>query len=234
MAFTESLTVRILGDSSQLKAELQDAVRNLESLQSTVGQLTSAGDRIRDGFSSALGATRPLEQLSQLVGRIVDQVTLLNQTPIAINVEPALQSLAQLSQAIESVAAQLAALSAMAAAGGAGGPAVEGGPIRTFGDGGLVSGPAGRDVVPSLLTAGEYVLSQETTAVLGSEFLDALNSLSARTVTRAPAVEMAAVRSQQTTNHFGGITIQVAGASAVNDVVRDLRLQGVQLRNRRG
>ena len=37
-----------------------------------------------------------------------------------------------------------------------------------------------------------------------------------------------------TTNHFGGITINVARPGNVNEVVRDLRLQGVRLRNRRG
>ncbi|MFO1091825.1 MAG: hypothetical protein U0992_00730 [Planctomycetaceae bacterium] len=63
-----------------------------------------------------MGATRPLEQLSQLVGRIVDQVTLLNQTPIAIEMSnQRCNRWPQLSEAIASVAAQLAALSATAA-----------------------------------------------------------------------------------------------------------------------
>jgi hypothetical protein len=37
-----------------------------------------------------------------------------------------------------------------------------------------------------------------------------------------------------TTNHFGGITIQVREAADVNTLIRDLRLQGIHLRNRRG
>jgi hypothetical protein len=173
------------------------------------------------------------EQLSQLIGRIVGQVGALNQTPIALNVQPALQSLSQLSQAIQSVAAQLAALAVAPIGAGPVGPAGGGGPIRTFDAGGLVSGPAGRDLVPSLLTAGEYVLSRETTAVLGSDFLDALNAVNVPQTSR-PVVGESIVRSQQTTNHFGGITIQVANAAGANDIVRDLRLQGVRLRNRRG
>jgi hypothetical protein len=233
MAFAESLTVRILGDSSQLKAELQDVVRDLGGLQSLLEQATGVGDRVREGLGGASGATRPLEELSQLIGRIVGQVGQLNQTPITLNIEPALQSLAQLSQAIQSVAAQLAALAVMPIGGGPVGPGGGGAPIRAFADGGLVTGPAGRDVIPSLLSAGEFVLSRETTAVLGSEFLEALNGVGAQRTSR-PMVQESIVRQQQTTNHFGGITIQVADAGGVNDIVRDLRLQGVQLRNRRG
>jgi hypothetical protein len=131
------------------------------------------------------------------------------------------------------VAAQLAALAVLPIGAGPVGPSVGGPPIRSFGDGGLVTGPAGRDVVPSLLSAGEFVLSRETTAVLGSEFLEALNGPGTRRMSR-PTPRESIVRSQQTTNHFGGITIQVANAAGVNDVIRDLRLQGVQLRNRRG
>lgn len=233
MAFTESLTVRILGDSSQLKGELQGVVREIAGLQSALDRVTNVGDRIRDGFSRTSGAARPLEQLSQLIGRIVGQVGQLHQTPIALNVQPALQSLAQLSQAIQAVAGQLAALAAFPiGVGPVGGPAA-GGAIRNFAEGGLVNGPVGRDVVPSLLTAGEYVLSQETTAVLGSAFLDALNAVSGRRPLRAAAGE-SIVRQQQTTNHFGGITIQVADAGGVNEIVRDLRLHGARLRNRRG
>ncbi|MBL8852104.1 MAG: hypothetical protein JNG89_20695, partial [Planctomycetaceae bacterium] len=143
-------------------------------------------------------------------------------------------SLGQLSQAIQSVAAQLAALAVMPIGAGPVGPAGGGGgPVRNFAEGGLVGGPAGRDVVPAMLSAGEYVLSRETTAVLGSEFLDALNGVRAPVSSRPLAGE-SMVRQQQTTNHFGGITIQVASAAGVNDIVRDLRLQGVLLRNRRG
>lgn len=233
MAFAESLTVRILGDSSQLKAELQGVVRDLGGLQSLLDQASGVGDRVRDGLGGAAGAIRPLEQLSQLIGRIVGQVGQLNQTPITLNVEPALQSLGQLAAAIQSVSAQLAALAVMPIGGAPIGPAAGGAPIRAFADGGLVTGPTGRDVIPSLLSAGEYVLSRETTAVLGSEFLDALNGQGAPRSSR-PAAQESIVHSQQTTNHFGGITIQVANPGGVNDVVRDLRLQGVQLRNRRG
>lgn len=233
MAFAESLTVRILGDSSQLKAELRDVVRDLGGLQSLLDRASGVGDRIREGLDGVGGAVRPLEQLSQLVGRIVGQVGQLSQTPITLNVEPALQSLRQLSESIQAVAAQIAALTVMPIGGPPVGPAGGGAPIRAFGDGGLVTGPAGRDVIPSLLSAGEFVLNRETTAVLGREFLEALNGSGAPRSSR-PTVQESIVRTQQTTNHFGGITIQVANAGGVNDVVRDLRLQGVQLRNRRG
>ena len=49
-----------------------------------------------------------------------------------------------------------------------------------------------------------------------------------------PSVTGTGPRAHTTTNHFGGITINVAGPSGVNDIIRDLRLHGVTLRNRRG
>lgn len=232
MAFTESLTVRILGDSSQLKAELQGVVQDLSRLRDALDQATGFGDHVRDGFGQAAGAVRPLEQVSQLLGRLMAQAGQLSQTVITLNVQPAMQSLGELSRAIQGVAAQLAALAGLPIGGGA--PAGAGAPgVRGFAGGGLVTGPSGRDVVPSLLTAGEYVLSREATNVLGTEFLDRLNSLGA---TRGPqrALPETATRIRQTTNHFGGFTIHVGNASDVNDIVRDLRLHGVQERNRRG
>jgi len=37
-----------------------------------------------------------------------------------------------------------------------------------------------------------------------------------------------------TSNHFGGITVNVSEPGGVNDVIRDLRLHGAALRVRRG
>ncbi len=238
MAFTESLTVRILGDSSQLKSELQSVLQDLEGLRGQLGQATDVGQQVSEGFDRVSGAMRPLEQVSQLLSRITAQAQVLSQTPISLNVQPALAALAQLSAAIQMIAAQLMALAAMpiglGGGIGPGGGGGRGGPIRQFAEGGLVAGPPGRDVVPALLTAGEFVLSRTATEAIGLQFLQRVNAAPDHHPAHRSLAREGVPSVRQTTNHFGGITIQVAEAGNVNAIVRDLRLQGVQLRNRRG
>jgi hypothetical protein len=238
MAFTESLTVRILGDSSQLKSELQSVLQDIGALRGQLEQATDVGQQVSDGFDRVSGAMRPLDQVSRLLGRITAQTQALGEQPITLNVQPALAALAQVSAAIQAIAAQLMALAALPIGLGGGVPGVggggAGGPIRQFAEGGLVTGPLGRDTVPALLTAGEFVLSRAATEALGLEFLRGLNGSVTQRAYRSPSLRDGASRVQSTTNHFGGITIQVAEAAGVNSVVRDLRLQGVHLRNRRG
>ncbi len=231
MAFTESLTVRILGDSSGLRRELESVVGEIRSLRGELDQVTNIGEQIGEGFGRADGAVRPLEQISQALSRITTQVQSLSQTPLTLDVQPALASLQQLSLTIATIAAQLQALAAIPV--GIGGAPAGGGPIRQFARGGLVTGPLGNDAIPALLTAGEFVLNRQAAQTLGTSFLEALNAQpgARRTV---PSVREAGTRVQQTSNHFGGITINVAQSSGVNEIIRDLRLQGVMLRNRRG
>jgi hypothetical protein len=233
MAFTESLTVRILGDSSQLRDELQSVADELRGLQGRLQGLTNVGEQIGRGLGRVDSAVRPLETVSRLLAQITTQAQALSREPIRLNVQPALAALQQLSQAIQAIAAQLRALAlppiAFGPAPGAGGG---GGPIRSFDDGGLVSGRSGVDAVPAVLTAGEFVLSRQATQALGLSLLQGLNSgQRSRSVTQL--VRETRVNAG-TTNHFGGITINVARPGNVNEVVRDLRLHGVRLRNRRG
>jgi hypothetical protein len=236
MAFSESLTVRILGDSSQLKSELQSVLQDIGSLRGQLEEATDVGQQVSDGFDRVSGAMRPLEQVSRMLGRIAAQARSLGEQPITLNVQPALAALAQLSAAIQAIAAQLMALAAMPIGLGVGGlPGLGGGgPIRQFAEGGLVTGPIGRDVVPALLTAGEFVLSRAATEALGLEFLRGFNGSVTQRPHRPSSLRDGPSGVHNTTNHFGGITIRVAEAAAVNTVVRDLRLQGVHLRNRRG
>lgn len=232
MAFAESLTVRILGDSSGLRRELDAVVSDIRSLRGELEQVTGIGEQLGEGLGRADGAERPLEQIGQALSRITAQVRTLGQTPVTLNVQPALASLAQLSLAISAIAAQLQALSAIPVGIGVV-PGVGGAPIRQFAGGGLVTGPVGLDAIPALLTAGEFVLNRQAAQALGMRFLEAVNSQSSarRNVT---AVREAGARVQNTSNHFGGITINVAQPSGVNEIIRDLRLHGVMLRNRRG
>ena len=235
--FSESLTVRILGDSSQLQQELLDVTRSVTDLQNRFAQLGEV-NRIIDQSSGRLSAlVRPLQQISRIVERIISQVQTLSRTPVTLNVTPALNSLAQLSRAIARIAAQIRSIPPIAPRL----PGIPGGffqprrPIRRFADGGVVQGPAGPDRVPALLTAGEFIIRAPAAHRLGESFLDALNRNASSRITARPAVSpTAAAVEQSTVNNFGGVSIHVGQASDVNSIVRDLRFQGAQLRNRRG
>jgi hypothetical protein len=232
--FTESLTVRILGDSSDLQRELGAVVSQLDEFQSRLAEASSGGRELAKGLRGAGEASGPLRQISTQLGAVQQQVQQLSSASITLNVQPALASLAQLSAAIQAVASQLALLSAVGAvASGAGG----GRPTRMaagFSEGGLVEGPAGFEVVPAWLTDGEFVINRDATQRLGMTFLTSLNAGSTGMASRTSAVPVSAGSVSTTNNHFGGITVQVTEPGGVNEVVRDLRMHGAALRVRRG
>jgi hypothetical protein len=233
--FTESLTVQILGDSSELQRELEQVAEGLDGLQTRLSEVSDAGRQIGEGLGRAATAIAPLNQVSTLLNRISIEARQLGQQPITLNVQPALNALAQLSAMIQAVSAQLRAM------GGGGGLAIPEAarpprmpaPVPGFAAGGFVEGPAGIDQVPTWLTAGEFVISRESTRQLGTTFLNAMNNRPTRAFNTSSHLSTP-VQSTHTTNNFGGITIEVTEAMEINDVVRDLRLQGAALRNRRG
>lgn len=101
----------------------------------------------------------------------------------------------------------------------------------TMAAGSLINGLAGFDRAAAMLTSDKFVIREPAARQLGAWFLDALNrDLHSRPAARASAASL----KQETVNNFGGISIHVREASDVNSVVRDLRFQGLQLRNRRG
>lgn len=232
--FTESLTVRILGDSSELQRELEQVAEGLDSLQARLTEASAAGRQVGEGLGRAGTALGPLQQVSSALQQITHQARQLGQQPISLNVQPAMAALAQLSGMIQAIAVQLQALG--------GGFGVLGGgmgnlPVRIpavgFAAGGLVTGPAGMDQVPAWLTSGEFVLNRAATERLGTTLLNSINAgRSGLTRTAPPSPGSEHVTSL--TNHFGGITIAVTEAVEVNEIVRDLRLQGAALRHRRG
>jgi hypothetical protein len=348
MSFSESLTVRILGDSSQLQDELRSVSDQFDQLQRRMSEVSQGAQRIGQAFRQLSSATRPLQQLHQLLGQIHQQLRAISQQPVTLNVQPALQALQSLLKMAQAVAAQLQALGGigvpMGAPGGFPGmmggghvPAPAGGGPRGMISGGLVAGPPGIDRVPVRLTAGEFVLRREVVQRLGGTLLDRLNRtpdrplsprhippvaetgrrstlrllqmpmsgfgrrtshraaarlalaqpatgipnrLAGRTVNgpgegmpngsfqttttgtdrspflpieinlrerqplrtaesrparpSRPEMTTPPAASPSTTNHFGGITIQVREAAEVDSLLRDLRHQGIRLRNRRG
>lgn len=279
MALTESLTIRILGDSSSLRRELTQVADQIAELQDRLSQTADAGARIGTSFGNLSTALGPLQQVSRMLTRITQQARVLNQLPISLNVRPALNSLQRLMAAAQAAATALQSLTFKGALPPPQVPTIPG--PRRMARGGLVTGPSGLDRVPAMLSSGEFVLSRSAVDTWGTSFLDALNSHSRifistpsigpgevqTAVTRTPALAPAPpeaprtppllppqpepansagafrasitsfpgrLETHTTNNHFGGVTIQVRETADVNAVIRDLRLQGIQLRNRRG
>ncbi|MEZ6056550.1 MAG: hypothetical protein R3C01_07585 [Planctomycetaceae bacterium] len=233
--FSESLTVRILGDSSSLRQELNAALSQLGTFEERVQSISTVARQLGNSFGSLTRAFVPLQTVSKLISQITGQIRTLSQTPITLNVQPAISAIRQLAQAIDSIIARLRAISMGPMPSGPSGPvttAPSGGTTTKFAQGGLVTGPSGIDRVPAMLTAGEFVLNQQAVAHLGSSLLNAVNASPGSNSSRQ--LTSAAVSSPQTNNHFGGININVRETADINAVVRDLRLQGIQLRNRRG
>jgi hypothetical protein len=232
--FTESLTVRILGDSSDLQRELSSVVSQLEEFQSRLADAGDGSRELSEGLRDVGRAGAPLRQLSSQLTGVQQQLQQLSGHTVSLNVQPALASLAQLSASIQAVLARLVQLSAASAVSMAGG---SGRPTRMapgFAEGGLVEGRGGIDVIPAFLTAGEFVLNRESTQRMGTTFLTAMNRGTIGTLSQTKPPPMVSGPVSTTNNHFGGITVNVTEPGGVNDVIRDLRMQGAALRVRRG
>lgn len=251
--FNESLTVRILGDSEGLQRSLEEAARSVEDFRSRLSELSDWSNQLRESMEG-IGASQGLERISTILERIQGQMVWINQTPLVINVAPALASLSVLSAALDAILMKLLMIRAMGAAGGGasgGGGGGGVGPVGEFASGEPVTGLPGIDRVPAMLTAGEFVISSPTARELGDGFLRALNESPARTLGRVgkrvgenggSAVSSPVWRgrgeivetSRQEITHVGGVTIHLNGDVDPESVLRQLKLQGISLRNRRG
>lgn len=190
MAFSESLTVRILGDSSGLRRELTSVADQLDQLEQKIASAGRAGRAFGEAIERLSATMQPLQQLSSRFTQVGQQAQAISRQPITLNVQPALQALQQLLQRVQQVARQLQSLSFPSAVPAALAPQA---PPRAvgpgFSSGGFVTGPNGHDRVPARLTAGEFVLRKEVVAVLGTEYLERLNRAPARV--GAPLTETA-------------------------------------------
>ena len=91
--FSESLTVRIVGDSRHLDRELGNVVRRLTDFENRLQRVSGFRD-LFGGMSRQISAlSRPLQGVNQLLGQIGQQLVLLSQYPVTLNVTPALVSL---------------------------------------------------------------------------------------------------------------------------------------------
>jgi len=232
--FTESLTIRILGDSSQFDRELQKVTTTLTRFHSEMSEMSHFQD-----YFSRLGQQvnrfkRPLENVSRVLVQITSQVTALSRYPVVLNVAPAMANLTMLSQMIDLLFAKLTRLAAFSAAVSTSGSASAGesGSVAQFARGGVVHGPGGIDRVPALLTAGEFVLRKPVVQQLGTAFLQSLNA-NGPTALRNHSSNQ--VNSQQTDiHHYGGFTVNVTQPVPVSSILKTLKQQSTHIRNRRG
>ncbi|MAT14603.1 MAG: hypothetical protein CMJ46_04960 [Planctomyces sp.] len=236
--FSESLTVRIVGDSRHLDRELGNVVRRLTDFENRLQRVSGFRD-LFGGMSRQISAlSRPLQGVNQLLGQIGQQLVLLSQYPVTLNVTPALVSLQQVSQMIGLVMLKLQQMAAMASiaagmAGSAGGgTAVSAGPVRQFASGGYVSGPAGVDRVPAMLTAGEYVLQRPVVQMLGRDRLDRMNA--GGELARSHVNSSVENRSRTDIHHYGGFTFNVSQPVPMGEVLKSIRNDRLRLKMRRG
>lgn len=274
MSYSESLTVRILGDSSQLQQELAQVEQTIDQLTERISSTSQSGQQIGVALSRVGSATTPLQQVSTLLSRVTQQANALSRQPISVNVQPAVTALGQLLQVLANVATRLRTLSlsgpspARIPGNAAAPPPAVDRTGRPLAAGGLVSGPPGIDQVPARLTAGEFVLNRSAVETLGHGFVDRLNqrpdsllsdqrrpqtshipptnrntppdnATALRRLPESPAPSQQLVRSHaetnhHTTNHFGGITVQVTQPQDMESLVHTLQSQQFNLRNRRG
>ncbi|MFV0445870.1 MAG: hypothetical protein ACK5Q5_20015 [Planctomycetaceae bacterium] len=293
--FAESLTVRILADSSHFRADLDALLASLGRLRESVQAVAEGGSAIGDSFGQLSRAMTPLQQISKLLSTIQSQLRTISQTPLMINVEMAMASLTRLAGMIDLVAAKLNSLSS--AGGGGGSSAGPPGGLPGGGFGSLTTGGATPllakssaltslampqlastsapvrssplpgpgeaqwdwrsiasamsrltpepQIVPSpvvLTRPAPQDIALTTTATVGPsnppeqalQRNGPLQSQSTAEPQRGSIGSTNSTNSTLTTNHFGGITINVRETADVNTLVRDLRLQGIHLRNRRG
>ncbi|QDT33630.1 hypothetical protein [Thalassoglobus polymorphus] len=184
MSFSESLTVRILGDSSDLQRELDSVLNRFDDLKSRITESTNSARQFSSSFSRLSQSIGPLQQVSNLIARIGQQLQSISQRPITLNVSSAMQALQQLTQAAQRTAGAIQAIPSVPSVGPAslplpfpGGGRVPNQPPRRMASGGLVSGRSGIDRVPANLTSGEYVINRSAVEALGLGFLEALNSV---------------------------------------------------------
>jgi len=205
--FSESLTVRILGDSSGLRREIDNAISQVDRLEDRLGAAVNSSNRLGQSLRTISGALGPLRQLVNVLTQVNQQLTSISRRPIALNVSPAISALQRLTQAAQMAAAAISSIMGgiirgfppiPPGVGPGGGNTSKTGPRVGFASGGLVAGPTGIDRVDARLTSGEYVINREAVSRYGISYLDQLNQQSAQLLTSpAYSVTQLAEPSQQ-------------------------------------
>lgn len=243
--YSESLTLRILADSSELESRLGDLGRQLSSLQSSTDRLSSSASRLTGAFQMT-NAMNSVERLSRSLQGLQRQIQQISGTPLNLNVSPALAAIASVSRALSQLARQVSTFPSITGSGylplgtgsfvptGTGSSVAGGGSTtntRRFATGGLVTGPPGIDRIPALLTAGEYVLSSEVVQRLG---LGNLTQLSATTSGSSRAIAPPATVQNSHHQSIGELHVHMAQTLDLASFTENLAADAQRLRHRRG
>lgn len=210
--FSESLTVRILGDSSALRREIDNAISQIDRLEDRLGAAVNVSNRLSQSLKNISGSLGPLRQLITLLTQVNQQLTAISRRPVTLNVIPAINALQRLAQAAQMAAAAISSIMGGIiggfsvvpgfpgnVGGGGGGNINGGGGSRTgYATGGLVAGPTGIDRVETRLTSGEYVINREAVLRYGVSYFDQLNQQAAN-VLASPSHTPTASRSMSPT-----------------------------------
>ena len=248
VGFTESLTVEIKGDSTGLRNELESVKDQLSRFSAEFANIGSGEQGLRRLGTSFSSLFSPLQNLSNLTAQFGRQIAALGSVAIDLNVTPAITSLLQLSAMTDYVTSRLQHISGATAVtnllsgagqfNGVGGvPALPGGGggFARFAEGGYVSGIAGVDRVPALLSPGEFVLQSTAVDKLGLAFLDSLNrNKTEYTSSRTSSKSSQQLPVHEKTSPRGDIHIHVHETVELSEVVRELQVKGHRLRTRRG
>lgn len=206
--FSESLTVRILGDSSALRREIDNAISQIDRLEDRLGAAVNVSNRLSQSLKNISGSLGPLRQLLTLLTQVNQQLTAISRRPLTLNVSPAINALQRLAQVAQMAAAAISSIMGGFpvvpgfpgnVGGGGGGNINGGGGSRTgYATGGLVAGPTGIDRVETRLTSGEYVINREAVMRYGVSYFDQLNQQAAN-VLASPSHTPTASRSMSPT-----------------------------------
>lgn len=240
--YSESLTLRILADSSELDSSLGQLSRKLGDLQSSTDRLAGTASRLGGAFQMT-SALNSIERLSRSLTGVLRQIQQIAGTPLTINVDPALAAIASVSRALSQLARQITTLPTSSGIGylplGTGGGMATGGgspsftsTTQRFATGGLVTGPPGIDRIPALLTAGEYVLTPDVVQKLGLGTLQQWQNSSPTHTPRAlPGHPAANISHHQS---IGEMHVHVERTLDLETLTNTLAHDAQRLRNRRG
>jgi hypothetical protein len=109
--FSESLTIRILGDSSHLQRELEGVRMHFAGLERELSRFGEINARLEQTGARIGALSRPLGNVSRLLDRVAGQAAGLGRIPITLNVAPAIGALNVLLSVLNVVAARMAAIS---------------------------------------------------------------------------------------------------------------------------
>lgn len=164
--------------------QIQTALAQFASMASSLGQ--QSGSNFSNGFVSGLGS-RIVDKMNEQKNQIENLgwealgASISSKIANGFNVSSITDKINQIQNAIDSLKGKTVDVTINETTVKSTKHKQHGGLIEYHSTGGTVGGrlfrPLGTDVVPAMLTAGEYVLKRSVSSMLGKQFLDNLNQM---------------------------------------------------------